>query len=84
MSRCPLSNYKELFGKVREGAHQYRVLDTAVVDYVCTILLACLATYITGVPLVVTTIACFVLGIIFHMLFAVDTNTMRFFSLTCK
>ena len=79
-----MSNYKDIFGKIGEGVHEYKVLDTAVVDYVCTILLACLATYITSVPLVLTTIGCFILGIVCHMLFAVNTNTMRYFGLTCE
>ena len=33
-----LHKYKDIFGKPKQGAHQYRFLGTAVVDYILTII----------------------------------------------
>ena len=38
--RCPLSKYKNLFGEPGKGIHRFRFLNSAVVDYVLTIILA--------------------------------------------
>ena len=58
-----LEKYKYIFGKPKEGAHQYRFLDTATVDYLLTIIGAMIITYFSGIPLVLTTIVIFILGI---------------------
>lgn len=67
--------YKNMFGAAGTGIHQYRFLDTAIVDYIGTIVLAMIATKITKVPLVITTILAFVLGIVLHMVFCMKTGT---------
>lgn len=53
-----------LFGIPKTGIHKYRFLnDTAFLDYVITIIAACITTYITSIPLVLTTIIWFISGI---------------------
>jgi|TARA_Y100000389_G_scaffold195060_1_gene225897 hypothetical protein len=84
MNVCPLKKYKDILGIPRKGAHSLRLLDTAVVDYILTILLAILITYITTIPLVITTIISFILGIILHIIFGVETNTVKFLGIKCK
>lgn len=74
----PLKKYKDIFGKPGEGIHKYRFLGTAISDYLLTILAAVIITYFTKIPLVLTTIFAFVLGIIFHVIFGVETNTTRY------
>ena len=54
MSICPFKKYNEIFGKVGEGIHRFRILDTPVVDFVLTFLLAMLITWLTKIPLVIT------------------------------
>ena len=73
-----LHKYKDIFGKPKQGAHQYRFMNAALVDYAFTIIGAIILTYFSGIPLVLTTIFLFVLGIILHILFGVPTNTTKY------
>lgn len=74
----PLKKYKDIFGKPGEGIHKYRFLGTAISDYLLTILAAAIITYFTKIPLVLTTILAFVLGILLHVIFGVETNSTRY------
>lgn len=67
--------YKYIFGFPGEGAHSYRFLGTPMVDYIGTIILAMITTKITKIPLVLTTIGMFILGILLHMIFCLRTGT---------
>jgi len=69
---CP---YKYALGVPGEGVHSTRFLGTAVFDYIGTIILAMIVTKFTKIPLVLTTIGMFILGIILHMLFCLRTGT---------
>lgn len=80
---CPFVQHKDIFGKSNEGVHKYRLLDTPIVDYVMTIVLAALITKITGIPWVVTTIVAFILSITLHILFGVETTVTNYFDITC-
>tara|TARA_B100001121_G_scaffold64468_1_gene56556 strand:- start:230 stop:469 length:240 start_codon:yes stop_codon:yes gene_type:complete len=73
-----LKKYKDILGKPKEGVHKYRFLDTAVVDYILSILGAIILTYFSDIPLVLTTIFSFSLGIILHILFGIHTNTTKY------
>ena len=81
---CIFKEYKNIFGLVGKGVHKYRFLNAALVDYVLTILGAILLTYLTDIPLVLTTIGLLVLGIILHYLFGVNTNTLKYLDITCS
>lgn len=52
--------------------------NTAAFDYISTILAAIFMTYVTKVPLVITTIIMLLLGELLHYLFGVKTNTLRY------
>ena len=80
---CIFSEYKNIFGEIGKGVHKYRFLNTALIDYTLTILVAILITYFTDIPLVLTTIGLLVLGIILHYLFGVNTNTLKYLGITC-
>ena len=83
MTICPFSEYKDAFGIPGEGAHSYKFLNTAIVDYILSIILASVITYYTKIPLVLTTISVLIIGILLHMLFDVDTNTIKYLGLSC-
>ena len=83
MGYCPFQRFKHIFGKPNKGVHSLRILDTAIIDYILTILLAFLLAWITGVPVVIMTIIVFIIGIILHMLFGLNTNSVKFLGLTC-
>ena len=82
--KCPLSQFKNMFGKPGEGAHGFRFLDTAIVDYILTIVLAIITTLATKMPLVLTTVMWFVISILLHLLFGVQTSTLTYFGVNCK
>lgn len=75
------SKHKDLFGKPGTGIHSYRFLDTAIIDYIGTILLAAMLTILLGrypngkyrLSFVNSTITMFVIAIISHYLFGVST-----------
>ena len=69
---CP---YKYALGVPGQGVHSYRFLGGALFDYVATIIGAMVLSKVTGIPLVLTTIGLFVLGIILHMAFCLRTGT---------
>jgi len=83
MTICPLRRYKDIFGKVNKGAHKYRLLNTPMIDYILTIIAACLTTYFTKIPLVLTTIGWLILAIIVHILFGVETPTVKYLGVKC-
>ena len=74
--------YKHIFGIPGEGVHSTRFMGVALFDYIGTILLAVLTTWATKVPLVITTIFWFVLGIVLHALFCVPTQATIFLGLS--
>ena len=83
MSLCIFSKFNKIFGESGKGAHMFRLFNSAAVDYILTILGAFLLTYLTHIPLVLTTIGLLVLGIILHMLFGVPTDAVKYLGLTC-
>ena len=73
MSLC---DYKEIFGKVGEGVHSYRIFNIAVVDVIGTIIGAYfLQTYVfPQYDYKIVLLGLFILGIILHRLFCVKTT----------
>ena len=69
-----LCQYKDIFGKVGEGVHSYRVLDFAIVDVIATVIGAYLISRATKQNFIIVLISLFVLGIILHKLFCVRTT----------
>ena len=65
------SKYKNIFGEPGKGVHSYRILNTPIVDYLGTLIMAAIISYFSGVSLTYTTLALLVLAIIFHYLFGV-------------
>ena len=84
MSYCPFKEFKDLLGIPGEGVHSLRLLNTAAMDYIFTIILAIATSYFSDIPLVLTTIMWFMIGIILHILFGVSTNTTRYLGINCN
>ena len=80
---CIFKEYKNIFGIPRTGVHSLRILDTPVVDHICTILLAMFITYFSKIPLELTIPICYILGILCHYLFGVSSNTLRYLNINC-
>jgi hypothetical protein len=69
-----LCKYKDIFGKPKEGIHNYRFMDFAIVDIIFTILGAYIIYKYTQYDFYKVLISLFILGIILHKLFCVDTK----------
>jgi hypothetical protein len=74
-----LCQYKNIFGKVGEGVHKYRIFSFAAVDIICLIIVAVLITFIFYKKsflhtFIIIFIILFLLGIVLHRLFCVKTK----------
>jgi hypothetical protein len=69
-----LCEYKDIFGKPRQGAHSFRIFNVAVIDVFFTILAAFIVSYFANTNIYYTIIGMFVLGVISHRLFCVRTT----------
>jgi len=75
--------YQNIFGEPGKGVHKYRFLNTAFVDYALTIIGACITTYFTNIPLTLTTIFWLMLGLVLHIVFGVETQSIKFLGIKC-
>lgn len=75
-----LCSYRHIFGEERKGFHSLRFLDIAVGDVVLTLLLSLFISYVSKISFVITTIMVFIVGIVIHRMFCVNTkiNTLIF------
>jgi len=72
-----LCKYRDIFGKVNEGVHQYKVFGNAVVDTALTVLAGVVLARWRGWNPFVTIAGLIILGIIVHRLFCVNTALNR-------
>jgi hypothetical protein len=73
-----LCRYKDLLGKVGEGAHSYRIANIAIVDVIMTIVAAFVLHFVYPMYSVLSiAIVLFLLGIILHRIFCVRTTIDR-------
>jgi len=70
-SLCP---YKYLFGKPNTGVHTYRIFNIAIVDVICTLIVAYIISTYFKLDFKEVSIALFLLGIIAHRLYCVRTT----------
>ena len=70
--------YKNSLGVPGEGVHKYRFGGIAIVDYIMTLVVAAFTSYMTGIPLILTTILWLVLAIVLHIMFCVPTSTTKY------
>ena len=69
-----LCSKKDMFGKPGEGAHSYRFMGIAIVDFLLTVIVALLVAWIMKWSIGWTLLGFFILGIIAHRLFCVRTT----------
>lgn len=75
-----LCSYHHVFGEERKGFHSLRMFDVAVGDVLLTLLLSLFVSYVSKISIITTTIIIFIVGIIIHRIFCVNTkiNSMIF------
>jgi hypothetical protein len=73
MSLC---KYKDIFGKLNEGPHSYRIplINLAFIDVALTILGAYVVSQYYNISFLVMTIFFIIIGIISHKIFCVDST----------
>ena len=81
---CPLKQFRDIFGKPNTGIHKIKLRDTSMIDYLGTILIAIIICYYTEIPLVITTIFILLLGMILHLLFGVNTSSLKYLGIECN
>jgi hypothetical protein len=70
-----LCAYKDIFGKVGEGVHSYRIANIAIVDVILTILGAYILHIIfPNYTFTMILLVLFILGILLHRIFCVRTT----------
>jgi len=70
-----LCQYKNIFGKVGEGLHSYRIFNIAFVDVILTILSAFIIyLFIPKYNFFIILLFLFILGIVLHRIFCVRTT----------
>lgn len=66
--------YKDLFGKVNEGFHSYKIFNIAIIDVLLTIIFAVIISHYSTIPLLNMMLILFVISMILHRLFCVRTT----------
>lgn len=69
-----LCYYNNIFGIPKEGLHKYRLFNIAIVDVILTILVALIITYFFNLNFINILLILFIIGIILHKLFCVNTT----------
>lgn len=72
-----LCKYKDILGKPNEGVHSYRMCNFAIVDILATIIGGILIAHLFNFNKKNTIIVLFLIGIILHRLFCVETTVDR-------
>jgi hypothetical protein len=83
MNICPFKKFKNALGVPNKGVHRIHILGTAAFDYFLTIIMAFISSYLLSVPLVLSTITWFIMGIVSHILFGVKTDALRVLGISC-
>lgn len=74
ISLCP---YKYIFGKPSEGFHSYRIFDISILDVIVVCIGAYFISYYYQLDYKITLFISFLIGIIAHRLFCVETKVDR-------
>ena len=75
---CPFFIYSNIFGKPNTGVHSYRIFNLAIVDIILTIIGAFLISYLFNFNFIMCLLILFILGILLHRLFCVNTTINKF------
>lgn len=83
MKMCIFKKYKDLFGKPGTGVHKYKILNINIVDNLVTIVGCVCLYFVFNIPFDLIVIFVYLLGLLFHYLFGVQTESMKYLGLKC-
>jgi hypothetical protein len=81
MCKKKKKNYKSILNMLKHLRSFKIPHNTVVFDYVATILLSIMLSYLTKIPLVIWTVITMIVGEGFHYLMNIPSNTMVFMGL---
>jgi len=73
-----LCQYKDIFGKVDEGVHKYKIFGISVVDTLATLLVSVIISILFKFNFLLVFIILFLIGEYLHCIFCVDTAVIKF------
>lgn len=73
-NKMDLCQYKDIFGKPKEGLHKYRIMNIAMIDLLFTAVAAYLLSHVFSSSFLLVFIILIIMGIVMHKLFCVDTT----------
>jgi len=73
-----LCSYRNIFGEPKKGVHSYRIFDVAIVDVISTVVAAWFISHYLKISFFDTCIILFILGILLHHIFCVETTIDKF------
>jgi len=68
---CP---FRDILGRPNEGIHSYRLFNLAIVDVILTVIGAIIISKVFNYNFLMVLLIIFVLGIILHRIFCVNTT----------
>jgi len=80
---CPFKEFNDIFGPIGQGAHKYTLFNVIVIDNLLTIAVAVFVTYQFEVPFPLSIIGAYIVSIVIHMLFGVQTKTLTYLGIRC-
>ncbi len=69
-----ICDFKNIFGKPKEGVHSLRFMNIAIVDFLLTILFSVFIAKIFNINIFTSLLSIFLLGIVTHRIFCVKTT----------
>ena len=69
-----ICDFKNIFGKPKEGVHSLRFMNIAIVDFLLTILLSVFIAKKFNINIFAVVLSIFLLGIAIHRIFCVKTT----------
>lgn len=73
-----LCKYSKVLGIPKQGIHRYRLFNLAIMDVIMTIIAAWIISYTWKLVFLHVLIGLFIIGILLHRLFCVNTTIDRF------
>jgi len=73
-----LCKYKPIFGAEGQGVHSIRIAGIAIVDVIFTVIAGIALAYIFKWDALVTVGALFILGVMIHRIFCVNTTVNKY------
>ena len=80
---CPFKMFKDIAGKPGTGIHNIKWLNIIIIDNLITIVFAMVITNKYDIPFPLIIIGTYIAGILMHMLFGVQTQTLTYLGIQC-